>query len=205
MYLGEYFTSVEVLHTVFLLSWCLFPEVEQKRIISHKTSASQINHDQSFKWPSPPNNTAHYKMAKIFIEAGTSTPTHGTIHKLELGPFTVRQGGLDSSSGRGEEDSLSPQPPNVLAHAAAVTPEQCHYNPSTTSVPVRKQPTARNMFKNKIAWKQRSKRNTRKETCEKQKTKVSISIWYSVFFVAHSVNFQAVRRRHSTELKALDF
>lgn len=47
-----------------------------------------------------------------------------------------------------EEDSLTPQPLNVLKHTDAVTPEQSQYNPSTTSVPVRENLTARIMFKN---------------------------------------------------------
>lgn len=60
----------------------------------------------------------------------------------------VRAGGLDTTSvsfssnhkeekTRGEDDSLSPQPLNVLARAAAVTAEQCRGNPSKTAVPVR--------------------------------------------------------------------
>lgn len=88
----------------------------------------------------------------------------------------------------GEEDLLSPQPLNVLRRSVAVTPVQCHYNPSTTSVPVRKQVAARNMFKNKIAWKQWCKREI-KERHVKRKTRKYVfpldsrcCLWHTVIF-----------------------
>lgn len=100
---------------------------------------------------------------KVFTQAGISTPTQGKI-QFGAGSFN-RQRQADRvgwTSGllvlitrrrthKGRRLTFTTRPPNVLTHTAAVTPEQSHYNPSTTSVPVRKQAAARNMLKYEIA------------------------------------------------------